>query len=163
MPAFVAAETNAMPPAQRPHRSSQVVCTPPEFLAAVTAKFGPLGLDVASDVGNSVAGDCWTPTGDGLKQSWESPGLAWCNPPFGRIAHWVAKAHSERVLGNASLLLVPASVGSNWWANDVHHHAQVWFLSPRLTFVGHTNPYPKDLALLHYDFGIPGYATWRWK
>jgi hypothetical protein len=33
----------------------------------------------------------------------------------------------------------------------------------RLTFVGHTDPYPKDLALLLYGPSVsPGYEMWMW-
>ena len=61
-----------------------------------------------------------------------------------------------------TFLLVPASVGSNWWMHWVHQRASVRFLNPRVTFIGHAQGYPKDLALCVYD-GKFGYECWRWK
>ena len=64
------------------------------------------------------------------------------------------------------LVLVPASIGSNWYAKYVYHYATTWALSPRIQFTGHTTPYPKDLMLLQYgglDCEHMALKLWRWK
>jgi DNA (cytosine-5)-methyltransferase 1 len=94
---------------------------------------------------------------------------AWLNPPYANIAPWVQKAaNSKPFLSNYSgiAMLVPASVGANWWRDYVDGQAHVRFLNGRLTFVGHTAPYPKDLALLLYSLSVsykPGYHVWDWR
>ena len=66
--------------------------------------------------------------------------------------------------GRRILLLTPASVGSRWFADHVWGHALVLALSPRLTFVGETHPYPSDLILSVYDPEMErGFAPWRWR
>jgi hypothetical protein len=86
----------------------------------------------------------------------EATGAIWCNPPYAKIAPWVKKA-SEYTGPCVVAVLVPAAVGSNWWADFVDKKAQVLFLGTRLTFKGHNQPYPKDCALLIYGAGKPGY------
>jgi hypothetical protein len=63
------------------------------------------------------------------------------------------------------VVLVPASVGSNWWKEHVHREAWVLFLNRRITFEGHTAGYPKDLALIVYgpDKAGCGYDIWDWR
>ena len=41
-------------PIQKPGRSRQDYGTPPEFLAAVVARFGPLAFDLAASRDNAV-------------------------------------------------------------------------------------------------------------
>lgn len=61
-------------------------------------------------------------------------------------------------------MLVPASVGANWWFTGVHHEADVHFLNGRIKFVGAKDPYPKDCALLLYHpAATGGYSCWNWK
>jgi hypothetical protein len=74
----------------------------------------------------------------------------------------------EMYAGAKTTMLVPAAVGANWWRDHVHEEASVLFLNGRLTFVGHTSPYPKDLALLlfatHTDHVAPKwYEVWNWR
>ena len=154
-------------PAQRPGRSEQTVCTPDDFLEAVVRKFGRLTLDAAASHMNAVAPSYYwdDPSGrmDGLAplNSWVSPGNSWCNPPFGNIAPWTAKAASEAATGARVLMLVPLSI-SRWWPEE--GTCAVWLLKGRLTFKGHTSPYPKDMALLQYGPAVmPGYRVWDWR
>ena len=59
-------------------------------------------------------------------------------------------------------MLVPASVGSCWFADHVFGKALVLPLRPRLVFVGETHPYPKDLMALAWE-GYAGFELWKWK
>lgn len=152
------------------HKSVQDVRTPLDLLEAVALRFGDINVDLAATVKNAIA-DRWLGPGshiaeDSLAHDWATLRLcvtAWLNPPFGAIAPWAAKcAATPTGPHRRILLLVPASVGSNWWAEHVHNRAAVKFLSPRVRFVGHDQPFPKDLALCCYGEDS-SYALWRWR
>ncbi|MCA1841478.1 MAG: phage N-6-adenine-methyltransferase [Actinobacteria bacterium] len=155
-----------MAPKQKPGRSVQSVQTPPDFMDAMKRHLGirQFAIDLAASHDNSQAGLCFTEEDNSLIQEWPKVGWCWLNPPYADIRPWVEKASYAAMEGTKIAMLVPASVGSNWWDTFVHDIAYVSCLSPRLTFVGHKNPYPKDLALLLYaPFLRGGYTTWRWK
>lgn len=157
-------------PAQKPGKSEQSVATPNEFLQAVKnlLGIGDFSWDLAADEKNAV---CWhgkshfNEVDNSLIQPWHCiQGWLWLNPPYSDIQPWVDKAYVESCKGARIAMLVPASVGSNWWTNHVAGIAQVYFLKGRITFVGHKSPYPKDLALLLYRPNVlGGYSTWDWK
>jgi hypothetical protein len=160
-------------PAQRPGRSEQVVATPRNFLITVEQKFGPIAFDLAANAENAVTnrdgqiGDYFGPGSiagpDALALTWPACGLNWLNPPFGDIRPWAEKCVAEAARGARTLLLVPASVGAEWFG-VLREHAFIFELSPRITFVGHTGPYPKDLVLAYFGpEGFVGRAHWRWK
>lgn len=161
-------------PEQRPGRSVQEVGTPTAFLDAVEAKFGELAWDLAADETNHVTAG-WSGPGstkqpDSLLGAWWAlpAGLLWLNPPYSDIGKWAKKCArwQDVAAGYAQqqqiALLIPAAVGTNYFAAHIHGKARVFFLSPRLTFVGHTQSYPKDLMLAMYG-EPPGYECWRWK
>lgn len=150
--------------AYRRHQSKQDVQTPPDFLRAVLRKFilQRFALDAAASKENALAEAYYTEEQNGLHHPWVT--WTWCNPPYAEIEPWVKKAYNECQLGVCSMLLVPASVGSNWWKYWVHDKAHVVLLNGRITFLGQKDPYPKDLALLVY---MPqckgGYSVWSWQ
>lgn len=158
-------------PAQKPGRSVQVVCTPPIFLDAVRCllEIRDFTIDLAASADNAVCPTYYDEARNALIQPWRvGEGWAWCNPPFGDLRPWVQKAATEAEdFGAHVAMLVPAGVGSNWWRDYVHDVATVMLLNGRLTFVGHTAPYPKDCALLLYGPSAvhrarPAYDVWRW-
>jgi phage N-6-adenine-methyltransferase len=156
-------------PAQKPGASEQVVGTPPAFLTAVERRFGPIRWDLAATHANTVLPVYHYGPGskygeNALTERWaQHGGVLWLNPEFSDIDPWAAKSNTEGRAGARVKMLVPASVGTDWWAEHVHYKAMVLFLRPRLTFIGHTDPYPKDLALCCYGPWVsPGYNTWRW-
>lgn len=152
-------------PLQKPGKSVQVVETPADFLDAVRDRFGHLDADLACTRANRKALIAFAiEDGDSLARPWSGFSRAWCNPPFANIAPWVAKAARTCPFGHPSriLMLTPASVGSEWFDEHVHGKAYVLGLRPRLTFVGHSDPYPKDMILSVYGMP-PGFDTWRWK
>lgn len=149
--------------------SRQDYGTPRVFLDAVEARFGELQFDLAATAENAVTTEYYDENINALSSDWAANlasfvnCLAWLNPPFADIAPWAercARFSSPRL---RILLLVPASVGSNWFAEHVHKKAVVLGLSPRLTFVGMKDPYPKDLILCAFGFGCSGFDLWRWK
>ncbi len=167
-------------------QTNQVVGTPREFIDAVETRFGKLYCDVCATPSNAKAPIFFQDPKckeevfdarvsnrvgfDGLSRPWEIPSAGWwnwLNPPFNDIATWLIKVHKEQL---PTLVLVPASVGSNWYAQHVQGKASVFFLSPRMTFEGSTDPYPKDLMLIAFDFTLLGAGLlntqpvqWRWK
>ena len=148
-------------------KSDQTYETPPNFMQAVNKRFGKIDFDLACLPATAKAKKFFTPKENSLVQQWHKiPGLLWLNPPFDNISEWVSKCSREARLGARILFLVPASVGSNWFADYVHNQAHVLFLNGRLQFVGAKDPYPKDCVLICYNIvhrGAHGYDVWRWK
>lgn len=158
-------------PQQKPGRSEQCVSTPDDFMRAVQKKFdiALFDYDLAADATNAKSTFYFDEKQDSLKQDWRKlKGELWLNPPYGNIEPWARKCAETAAPGvkprarSRIFLLVPASVGSNWWAEHVHHKARVFLLNGRITFVGHTQAYPKDLCLCLFG-AIPEYVVWRWK
>lgn len=154
-------------PIQKPGRSKQDYCTPTEFLAAVKDRLciGNFDMDVAATAENAVCVNYYDESMDALSRQWlvTQGGWIWCNPPFGKITPWVKKAAWESYNGASVAMLVPASVGSNWWRDYVELYAYQVFLNGRITFVGESTPYIKDCALLFYTpWGFTGHEVWTW-
>lgn len=174
-----------MPP-QRRGKSRQDFRTPPELLAAIEAGFrvGQWDYDLAADQRTAIrsAHSEDETTGkpyrfeqveylgpgspicdDSLAFDWTNlPGEAWLNQPFANIAPWAKKCATTKRSGRI-FQLVPASVGANWYQEHVHGKAHVVALSPRVTFVGETQAYPKDIVLAIWSGVRGGFSTWRWK
>jgi hypothetical protein len=163
-------------PAQKPGKSKQDYGTPPEFLDAVEERFGDLTWDCAATAENSVVdgGRYFSEAGvDALTADWRHyfkrdaapPPLLWFNPTFSGIAHQWAPLVSRWTTELPWLRLLfftPAAVGSEWYRKHVEDRAMVLALNPRMTFVGESDPYPKDLMLSCFGFGVTGFRQWRW-
>lgn len=154
-------------PEQKPGRSKQDYGTPQEFIDAVTVRFGPLNFDLAADETNAKAQFFYTENDDSLASPWPMHGNLWLNPPYSDIRPWAEKCACHSRYGSPFfgriLMLVPASIGSNWFADYVHEQAYILALSPRITFEGCETPYPKDCMLACYGGHQHGFDTWRWK
>lgn len=140
--------------------------TPMVFIRPVEAKFGRLNWDLAASARNAKAQYYWTEQDNSLTKRWHllwrdagmNP-LCWLNPPFTNITVWARKCAEEVQLGARILLLVPASVGANWFWQWVVPYADVYSVG-RMVFddcydkAGKliTTPYPKDLVLCHYEW-----------
>lgn len=101
-------------------------------------------------------------------------GLLWCNPPFRDLRPWVRKAEaSARHLPSEwyIALLCPASLSTRWASEEIFNDRDgtdltVHLLRPRLTFVGATHPYPKDLMMLVFGPSTEGntfFVSWNWR
>lgn len=157
-------------PSMRRHRSDQEIETPSDLIVAITDRFGSFTIDLAATYDNTKAAKFFGPKLDSISQDWVNAigdGVAWLNPPFGNIEPWAKKCAETSSLAEGLatiLLLVPASVGANWFRNFVHGKAQVIALTPRVTFVGHTQAFPKDLMLCVYGARYrPLFDVWRWR
>lgn len=124
-------------PVQKPGSSKQDYETPLDFMLALTHRFGSLDIDLAATDENPKAPAWITPEVDSLSLDWDMLGAkrAFLNPPFNQCNEFASKcAKTERL---ETLFLIPASVGTNWWAHQVHGTADlVLFLRPRLSFDG---------------------------
>ncbi len=160
-------------PAQKPGRSKQDYQTPPEFIRATHKKLGIeyFHVDLAATPENKQGLLWFGPESDYYTDSlsddcdWAvcAP-WSWLNPPYGNINPWVRKAWATTSTSDAKIaMLVPASVGSNWWRDWVHNKAHIILLNGRLSFDG-KSPFPKDCALLLYNRTyVGGYQVWSWK
>lgn len=156
-------------PAQKRGRSKQDYQTPPDFIEAVLRylRIGDFDIDVAASAENRVTERFYSAADDALSlyNPWRvGEGWAWCNPPYANIAPWVKRAsYEQRECGAKIAMLLPAGVGSNWFKASVHEQCACLFLNGRITFVGTTQPYPKDCLLLLYSpYLKAGYEVWRW-
>lgn len=151
-------------PSIRRGKSRQDYGTPREFLDAVERRFGTICFDLAASKSNAVCPAHFTKEDDALAQDWRGiPGTLWLNPPYADIGPWANKCAQLSWRYGWLLFLVPASVDSNWFAGAVERCAFVMPLSPRLTFVGEKDPYPKPVMLCAFGFGVSGFQPWRWK
>jgi len=137
--------------------------TPDDFLAVVKSEF-QIVFDLASTDDNCIVPDHFTEQDNALVQPWNCVAWNWLNPPFDKIGPWARKCFEEMNKGAATLFLVPASVGSNWYRDWVYGKAEVRFLNGRLKFKGHTQVYPKDLLLAIYELDRePNQFPWDWR
>jgi phage N-6-adenine-methyltransferase len=155
-------------PSVKRGRSKQDHGTPREFLDAVEKRFGRIAVDLAAHHENRVVDQYLGPLSgiaeDSLAVDWsELSGVLWLNPEFANIAPWAEKCATHRHRHSPILLLTPASIGTDWFNGYVKGNAIVLGLSPRMTFVGSDDPYPKDLMLSVFYAGLSGFSTWRWK
>lgn len=147
-------------------KSKQDYVTPSEFIQTVEKRFGHLVVDLAATSENKRAPEFISEAENSLADKWQwrnYHGLCWLNPPFAHIAPWARKCQVESLMGAKILMLVPASVGSNWFADHIHGRAHVMFLSPRIQFEGAEDPYPRDLMCVSFGIQSPEYECWRWK
>lgn len=153
--------------------SSGDIWTPQVFIDAVERNWGPLVVDLAATTASAKAPTYYTPEQDSLKQDWSRlGGNLWLNPPYSNIAPWVKKcAESYRENEQIELfLLVPASIGANWFWDYVWDYSTVYSVG-RMTFdncfdrkTGQlvSTVYPKDLILCHYTNTTPCRVLQRW-
>src|SRR5258707_14923054 len=83
---------------------------------------------------------------DSLILPWSFP--AFCNPPYSRLADWVAKAYEESKRGTV-VLLIPARTDTKWWHDYVMHATEIRFIKGRLRFGDAKNsaPFPSCVVV----------------
>lgn len=140
--------------------------TPRAFIEAVERRFGPIVCDLAAHSGNAKCATWIGKEENSLSVRWAErhpTGLLWLNPEFVDIAPWAVKCCAESQTRHGLIaMLTPASIGTQWFNDYVKHKAFAIGLYPRLTFEGCGDPYPKDLMLSLYGYGLHGFDTWRW-
>lgn len=105
--------------------------TPQDFFDELNAEFG-FTLDVCALDYNAKCKEYFSPSVDGLKQSWA--GICWMNPPYDRtISKWLCKAYAESQKGATVVCLVPSRTDTSWW-HDYCMKGEVRFVRGRLYF-----------------------------
>lgn len=160
-------------PQQQPGNSRQDYSTPANFIRAVKSRLriSEFDFDFAADETNYKATSWWGSEENSLIQpDWhhrlDGGGWGWLNPPFANIEPWAAKCAEASIMGGARIaLLVPASVGSNWFRDYVNSAAKVLFLNGRLAFIPDRpkSLYPKDCILALYGPELRGCEVWDWR
>lgn len=166
------------PPPQRPGNSDGVFVTPDPFIAAVKHRLGitDFVVDLAASASNTKALRFLDEAHDSLAFDWTiyaGRGWCWLNPPFNDLRPWVAKCasyipdgHYQPSQGLQVALLVPASIGADWFTDHVEGHADILPLRGRLSF-DERGPYPKDCVLALYGNrpkSFTGYTrSWDWR
>lgn len=151
-------------PIQKPGKSIQTYGTPIALFNAVEKLIGEKFVwDLAASIQNRKVDNFYSEEQDSLSQDWsQHNGWLWLNPPYAKIGDWAEKCAEESLTGAKICMLVPASVGSNWYAEFVHNKALVLGLRPRITFEGCKDPYPKDCILIIYGLPKVGFDLWKW-
>lgn len=163
--------------------SSGDIWTPWKFIRAVEGAFNRLlMIDLAAGGPDSAkALQYITPEEDSLAQDWVAlyepykrggRGAFWLNPPYSNIAPWAKKCANAHVFDEQVeiFLLVPASVGANWFWDYVWDYATVYSVGrmvfdncfDRKTGKLVSTVYPKDLILCHYTNTSPSRTLQRW-
>lgn len=116
------------------HFSSETVewYTPPEVFEPLHEEF-KFTLDVcAADLRCAKLIHYFSPSDNGLLQTW-APQRCWMNPPYAReIKHWVKKAAES---GTLVVGLLPARTDTAWWHDWVMGRAEVRFMRGRVKFM----------------------------
>lgn len=163
-------------PTIRRGQSSGDIWTPDVFIDAVTINFAMLAVDLAAEAHSCKCPEYIGPEVDSLKQDWVRilDGRAgWLNPPFGNITPWAKKCAATYIEAESRteiFLLVPASIGANWFWDWMWDFATVYSVGRMVfdnCFDKHgnlvTTPYPKDLILAHYTNTTPHRTLQRWQ
>jgi phage N-6-adenine-methyltransferase len=171
-------------PKQKPGSSKQDYGTPWSLIRAIEARWGSLTIDLAARADNAKAPLFITPEEDSLKQNWTERiggGLGWLNPEFADIDPWARQCKRYEV-GSDFIMLTPASIGSEWFAEHCEGNTKIVGLRPRIKFEGCHNldknkqrrcddsclgcaSYPKDCMLSLWGSRFdrePVFQTWRW-
>jgi len=88
--------------------------------------------------------------------------LLWDNCEWADVEPWAKKHKEEMSRGANSLLLTHVAI-SNWYADHIAGHADVYQCLGRMSFDG-KNVYPKDCMLSHFHPGATGdLHLWDWR
>ena len=164
--------------------SSGDIWTPVAFTEAVQDTFcRMLTVDLAASGPQSAKARRWvTPDVDSLAQEWDTwfyeyhagpKSAMWLNPPYSNITPWAKKCANTYIFNEQVeiFLLVPASIGANWFWGYVWDYATVYSVGrivfdncfDRKTGKSVTTVYPKDLILAHYTNTSPSRTLQRWQ
>lgn len=131
--------------------------TPQELFDLLDSEFH-FGLDVCATAQNAKCADFFTPSTDGLAQTWA--GTCWMNPPYGQeIGQWVAKAFTSAKEGATVVCLVPARVDTGWWW-EYARWGEVRFLRGRLRFGTSTSGAPFPSCVVVFGPSVEQDVVW---
>lgn len=113
--------------------------TPPDFMDAIYAAFGPVDLDPCADLRSPVIARrriLLNEGGDGLVDDW-SGRLAFVNPPFSNMLAWLRRAHEQWRAGKVEtvICLVPVRTDSVFFHDTLSSDADIFLLQGRVKFL----------------------------
>lgn len=116
-------------------------------------------VDICANDQNFKMRPYMTEADDSLSMEWH--GRIWCNPPYSDIRPWVEKALMEVQCGHAEIvvMLLPASVGSNWFHDLIYHNPNCTysFYRGRMAFNGTTGAmFDSMLVVMQKKISGPG-------
>lgn len=110
--------------------------TPRDLIDRLNKDIGEITLDACANIENRVCEKFISKEMDALKTEWTTDGIVFCNPPFSQKDKLVEKAYTESQNGTKIIMLVPASVETQFFKNCKDKADWILFLSGRLTFEG---------------------------
>ena len=152
--------------------SKQDYVTPRKLIGIIAHLFGvSFEIDLAADVENARCDRFFSKEDNSLSKCWEPElqgGVGWLNPPFRGIDPWMGKCKKEsennvNQQGARIISLTLASLGTRWYQDHVEGNALSLILRDRVTFEGQKDPFPKELMISLWGFGMSGLGFWRWK
>lgn len=87
------------------------------------------------------------PKFDGLVVKWGM--VNFVNPPYNKIAKWIAKGWQEYQLGKTVVFLIPSRTDTRWWHDFVMKSKEIRFIKGRLVFDGakFSAPFPSCVVI----------------
>jgi phage N-6-adenine-methyltransferase len=125
---------------------SDLWSSPQDDFNALHAEFG-FTLDVCAIAANAKCDRYFTPEQDGLQQDWGHE-VCWNNPPYSKVAQWIAKSYEASKAGAVVVCLTYAKTDTRWWHTYVEPYAEMRFLKGRRKFGGSRNSAPWPSAVL---------------
>ena len=150
-------------------KSVQTQVTPMYFIERLGRRFGvDFTLDLAATDENHRCPDWFTEAQNALTQDWAARLVtldmcAWLNPPFRGVGPWMKKCGEESAKGCKIISLTLASLGTGWYRDHVEGKALSLVLRDRIIFEGEKDPFPKELMISLWGFGMSGLGFWSWK
>jgi site-specific DNA-methyltransferase (adenine-specific) len=133
-------------------------CTPACVLERVL-RVGPIALDPCTNALNPCGASVFYTEADNAflqswetMQSWETTGLIYVNPPYGRQLHkWVSRVCLAAAPGaNEIIMLTPARPDTVWWGEAFDACQAVALWRGRLTFVNAPASAPFPSCLFYF-------------
>lgn len=154
---------------QNKNESRQIVGTDPRLIEAIEYRWGSLEMDLATVPELAKAPLFITPEQDSLNYNTEWPLdiLNYVNPPFNNIEPFARKAAGyRRAYGDRFrlLFLLPASIGTRYYAEQCYPYASTIPLIGRPMFQGYESKAGNDHMILDYA-GEAGtmQEPWDWE
>lgn len=108
-------------------------------------------LDPCASDANHKCETFFTKEDDGLSKKWG--GVAFCNPPYSRIAKWVQKAFEEAKDGTTVIMLIPSRTDTRWFHDYIYGKHEIRFIKGRIKFEGakYNAPFPSMVVVMRGD------------
>jgi site-specific DNA-methyltransferase (adenine-specific) len=124
--------------------------TPDDLFKELNRNFS-FTLDTATNGENSKCDKFFTPSENGLIQSWEGE-RTFTNPPHSIISDWVKKNYEESKKDTQpKVMLIPARTDTQYFSKYCSLASNLYFIKGRLKFSDSKNsaPFPSVIVVFH--------------